>query len=66
MYVSVSGISVPVAVVIGGDGVATREIARNVQEAARGTERVMGNIRHVREDAGQIASAAPRIVSAAD
>ncbi|CAO4165179.1 BON domain-containing protein [Methylorubrum extorquens] len=59
MYVSVSGISVPVAVVIDGDGVATREIARNVQEAARGTERVMGNIRHVREDAGQIASAAP-------
>ena len=48
-----------------GGGAATREIARNVQEAAQGTQEVTTNIEHVRAGAGSTGAAASQVLSAA-
>ncbi|MFC1458188.1 methyl-accepting chemotaxis protein, partial [Microvirga arabica] len=44
---------------------ATAEIARNVQEAARGTEAVTGSIVDVQQGAGETTSAASQVLGAA-
>ena len=46
-------------------GAATSEIARNVQEAARGTEFVTGSIGEVRQGAGETGAAAAQVLSSA-
>jgi methyl-accepting chemotaxis protein len=46
-------------------GAATAEIARNVQEAARGTEAVTGNIVDVQQGAGETGAAASQVLGAA-
>jgi methyl-accepting chemotaxis protein len=46
-------------------GAATAEIARNVQEAARGTEAVTGSIVDVQQGAGETTSAASQVLGAA-
>ena len=47
-------------------GAATKEIARNVQQAVRGTEHVSGNIVGVNETAAQTGVAADRVHRAAE
>ncbi|MEE1614027.1 methyl-accepting chemotaxis protein, partial [Microvirga sp. CF3016] len=44
---------------------ATAEIARNVQEAARGTEAVTGSIADVHQGAGETSTAASQVLGAA-
>jgi methyl-accepting chemotaxis protein len=46
-------------------GAATAEIARNVQEAARGTEQVTGSIVDVQQGAGETGAAANQVLGAA-
>ena len=46
-------------------GAATAEIARNVQEAARGTEAVTGSIGDVQQGAGHTGAAAAQVLGAA-
>ncbi|TXN47277.1 chemotaxis protein, partial [Methylobacterium sp. WL18] len=46
-------------------GAATQEIARNVQQAASGTEQVTGNIVDVKRAAGETGSAATQVLGAA-
>ncbi|HZH09304.1 MAG TPA: methyl-accepting chemotaxis protein, partial [Microvirga sp.] len=46
-------------------GAATAEIARNVQEAARGTEAVTGSISDVQQGAGETGAAASQVLGAA-
>jgi methyl-accepting chemotaxis protein len=46
-------------------GAATSEIARNVQEAARGTEFVTGSISEVRQGAGETGTAAAQVLASA-
>jgi methyl-accepting chemotaxis protein len=46
-------------------GAATAEIARNVQEAARGTEQVTGSIVNVQHGAGETGAAASQVLGAA-
>ncbi|WP_460665755.1 hypothetical protein, partial [Kribbella swartbergensis] len=46
-------------------GAATAEIARNVQEAARGTEAVTGSIGDVQQGAGETGAAASQVLGAA-
>ncbi|MPR08790.1 methyl-accepting chemotaxis protein, partial [Microvirga sp. M8] len=43
----------------------TAEIARNVQEAARGTEAVTGSIGDVQQGAGETGAAASQVLGAA-
>jgi len=60
-----SQISVSIAAAMEEQGAATAEIARNVQEAARGTEMVTGNIGDVKRGAGETGAAASQVLSAA-
>jgi methyl-accepting chemotaxis protein len=60
-----SGIATHIAAAMEEQGAATQEIARNVQEAARGTEQVTGHIGAVREGAGETGSAAAQVLGAA-
>jgi methyl-accepting chemotaxis protein len=46
-------------------GAATQEIARNVQQAAQGTQLVTGNILDVKRGAGETGSAAAQVLAAA-
>ncbi|GJD99261.1 methyl-accepting chemotaxis protein [Methylobacterium isbiliense] len=60
-----SSVSAGIAEAMEEQGATTLEIARNVQQAARGTEMVTGNISQVREGAGQTSTAATQVLSAA-
>ncbi|MCB8823505.1 methyl-accepting chemotaxis protein [Microvirga rosea] len=60
-----SYISTMVATAMEEQGAATAEISRNVQEAARGTELVTGNITDVQQGAGETGAAASQVLSAA-
>jgi methyl-accepting chemotaxis protein len=60
-----SHISTMIAAAMEEQGAATAEISRNVQEAARGTELVTGNIAEVRQGAGETGAAAAQVLSAA-
>jgi methyl-accepting chemotaxis protein len=60
-----SNVSTSIAAAIEEQGAATNEIARNVQEAARGTEAVTGNIVDVKNGASQTGAAASQVLAAA-
>jgi len=60
-----SQISVAIAAAMEEQGAATAEIARNLQEAARGTEFVTGSISEVRQGAGETGLAAAQVLSSA-
>ena len=60
-----SQISTSIAAAMEEQGAATAEIARNVQEAARGTESVTGSIVDVQQGAGETGSAASQVLGAA-
>ncbi len=60
-----SSISAGVAAAVEQQDAATREIARNVQNAAQGTEKVTGNIADVRQAAGETGNAASKVLEAA-
>jgi len=60
-----SQISVSIAAAMEEQGAATAEIARNVQEAARGTEAVTGNIINVQKGASATGTAASQVLGAA-
>ncbi|KAA0123177.1 methyl-accepting chemotaxis protein [Methylobacterium sp. P1-11] len=62
---AMSGIATHIASAIEEQGAATREIARNVQEAAHGTQQVTGHIGSVREGASDTGSAATQVLGAA-
>jgi methyl-accepting chemotaxis protein len=60
-----SQISTSIAAAMEEQGAATAEIARNVQEAARGTEQVTGNIVGVQQAAQENGAAASQVLGAA-
>jgi methyl-accepting chemotaxis protein len=60
-----SSISTGVAAAVEEQDAATREIARNIAEAAQGTEQVTGNIGKVQEAAGETGDAASNVLQAA-
>ena len=62
---ALSEISTTIASAVDEQGAATQEIARNVQQAAQGTEQVSGNIAGVTEAAGDTGTAAAQLVGAA-
>src|SRR6267378_3958940 len=59
-------IGVAIASAIGQQGSATKEISRNVQEAARGTQEVTSNISGVQRAADDTGSAANQVLGAAE
>ena len=58
-------IATGIAAAMEEQGAATREIARNVQQAAQGTHQVTGNISDVQQGAGATGAAASQVLSAA-
>ncbi|HEX8168080.1 MAG TPA: methyl-accepting chemotaxis protein [Beijerinckiaceae bacterium] len=60
-----NGTSVAVAAAMEEQGVATQEIARNVQHAAMGTRQVSGSMQTVKDAAGDAGEAANRVLEAA-
>jgi methyl-accepting chemotaxis protein len=60
-----NGTSVAVAAAMEEQGVATQEIARNVQHAALGTRQVSGSMQTVKGAAGEAGGAAQRVLEAA-
>ncbi|MFL5168433.1 MAG: methyl-accepting chemotaxis protein [Microvirga sp.] len=60
-----NGTSVAVAAAMEEQGVATQEIARNVQHAALGTRQVSGSMQTVKGAAGEAGDAAQRVLEAA-
>ncbi|WP_342733333.1 methyl-accepting chemotaxis protein [Bradyrhizobium sp. B117] len=60
-----SEISSTVAAAVVQQGAATREISRNVQQAAHGTQRVSTNIGEVQRGASETGSASSQVLSAA-
>lgn len=60
-----SQISISIAAAMEQQGAATTEIARNVQEASRGTDAVTGNIIDVQKGAGDTGEAASQVLGAA-
>ncbi|HKG85897.1 MAG TPA: methyl-accepting chemotaxis protein, partial [Beijerinckiaceae bacterium] len=60
-----NGTSVAVAAAMEEQGVATQEIARNVQHAALGTRQVSGSMQTVKGAAGEAGDAAHRVLEAA-
>ena len=60
-----SEISSTVAAAVEEQGAATQEISRNVQQAARGTQRVSTNIGDVQHGASETGSASAQVLSAA-
>lgn len=63
---SVSEIATVIAAAVEEQGVATAEIARNVQEAARGTQDVSSNISGVSQAAAETKLTAHRLLQASD
>ena len=59
----INDISITVATAVEEQGASTREIARNVQQAARGTQEVNANIAGVTEAAGRTGSAANQVLA---
>ena len=62
----INGISTAIAAAVEEQGAATREISRNVQEAARGTQEVSGTITGVTQAAAAADEASRQVLSAAD
>lgn len=62
---NINQITYAVAASVEEQGAATNEIARNVQQAAKGTHAVTTNIDHVREAAGITGAASAQVLSAA-
>ncbi|WP_052954461.1 methyl-accepting chemotaxis protein [Microvirga vignae] len=60
-----SRISTMIAAAMEEQGAATGEISRNIQEAARGTEQVTGNIVLVQQGAGETGTAANQLLGVA-
>jgi len=60
-----SEIAAAVAAAVEQQGAATREISRNVQQAARGTQQVSGNITDVQRGAGETGAASQEVLTAA-
>jgi methyl-accepting chemotaxis protein len=63
---TISEIAAAIASAVEEQGAATREIARNVQEAARGTDQVSSNISGVKQAAGDTGAAAILVLTSAD
>jgi methyl-accepting chemotaxis protein len=63
---NISEIASAIATAVEQQGAATQEIARNVQQAARGTERVSGNIVGVNRTATKTGAAADQVHTAAE
>jgi methyl-accepting chemotaxis protein len=63
---TMSAIATAIASAVEEQGAATREIARNVQEAARGTDQVSSNIDGVKQAAGDTGLAAVLVLDAAN
>ena len=62
----ISEIATTIATAVEEQGAATREIARNVQQAARGTNEVSSNIVGVKQAAVQTGTAAAEVLNAAN
>jgi methyl-accepting chemotaxis protein len=62
---AMNGTAVAVAAAMEEQGVATQEIARNIQHAALGTRQVSGSIHMVKGAAGEAGEAANRVLEAA-
>jgi methyl-accepting chemotaxis protein len=60
-----SEIASAIASAVEEQGAATREISRNVQQAAHGTQQVSANITHVQRGASETGSASAQVLSAA-
>ena len=60
-----NGTAAAVAAAMEEQGTATAEIARNIQQAAQGTQAVSGSINAVRGAAGEAGGAARRVLDAA-
>src|SRR6266700_2878671 len=60
-----SEISSAIAAAVEEQGAATQEIARNVQQAAHGTQQVSSNITNVQRGAGETGTASSQVVTAA-
>jgi methyl-accepting chemotaxis protein len=63
---SINEIASVISVAVDQQGAATREIARNVQEAAQGTGQVSSNISGVNQAADKTGSAASKVLSSAE
>lgn len=63
---SVNEIATAIAAAVEQQGVATAEIARNVQEAARGTQLVSGNISGVSQAASETGQTASQVLNASN
>src|SRR5207302_11478693 len=61
----IAEIAAAITAAIEQQGAATREIARNVQEAARGTSQVAENITDVDRGAGETGAASSQVLSSA-
>ncbi len=62
----INHISAAIAASVEEQGAATKEISRNVQQAARGTQEVSGNIAGVSEAASSTGDASREVLTAAD
>jgi methyl-accepting chemotaxis protein len=62
----INEITTAIAAAVEQQGCATKEIARNVQEAAQGTSQVSGNIGAVTRTAGETGTAAGRVLNSAE
>ena len=62
----ISEISTAIASAIEEQGAATQEIARNTQEAARGSEQISANIAGVNQAANETGAAASQVLSSAE
>ncbi|SDS73919.1 methyl-accepting chemotaxis sensory transducer with Cache sensor [Bradyrhizobium canariense] len=63
---AINEITTAIASAVEEQGSATKEIARNVQEAAQGTSMVSGNIGSVTRAAGETGTAAGRVLASAE
>ena len=61
----ISGIASNIAVAVEEQGVATREIARNIQNAAQGTSQVAANINDVNSGASETGAASSEVLASA-
>jgi methyl-accepting chemotaxis protein len=61
----ISEISSTIASAVEGQGAVTREISRNVQQAAQGTEQVASNITDVQRGASETGSASSQVLASA-
>jgi methyl-accepting chemotaxis protein len=63
---AINEIASAISLAVGQQGAATREIARNVQEAAHGTGQVSSNILGVNQAADETGSVASKVLSSAE